>query len=298
MIHSSRLVRSQNRRPARFGRVGWPLRWKLATPAWGVWLGVLPACVLVVASLLAPWIAPHSPTQVNLMIGLQGPSVEHWLGTDSLGRDMLSRVLWAGRTSLTITGVVLFIAMSMGLAVGVLTGYLGGWVDDVGMRLTEFFDALPQIILTLAIIGALGPSLPALIFALAVGGWVRYARLTRSLILSARAADYITAARALGASDRRIMLRHLLPYALGPLAIQISLDAGATILAVAGLSFLGLGVQPPTPEWGALLVEARPFLGYALHLVIPPGLAIFFVVMGCHTVGEWLDERHRPQNNL
>lgn len=258
------------------------------------WVGIVPAALIMTLCLLAPWIAPYSPTEVDLETGFQFPSSEHWLGTDSLGRDVLSRVLWAGRISISVTAVVLSLALCIGLTVGILSGYFGGWVDDIGMRVTEFFDALPQIILALAIIGAVGPSLPALVGALAATGWVRYARLARSLVLVTRVCDYVIAAHALGASRRQIMQRHLLPAVAGPVAVQVSLDAGTTILAIAGLSFLGLGVQPPTPEWGILLVEARPFLGHALHLVLPPGLAILLVVLGYHALGEWLDDRSRP----
>jgi ABC-type dipeptide/oligopeptide/nickel transport system permease subunit len=164
------------------------------------------------------------------------------------------------------------------------------------MRFTELCDGLPQVIVALAIIGTLGPSTGALVAALAVTGWPHPARLVRSLVLRTRHAEYVQAATVIGAPPIQIMRRHLLPAVMGPLAVQVSLEAGTMVLAIAGLSFLGLGIQPPTPEWGTMLVEARPFLNYAPHLVLPPGLAIFVLVLGCNVLGEWLDDWLRPQS--
>ncbi|MEM7134767.1 MAG: ABC transporter permease [Chloroflexota bacterium] len=257
-------------------------------------LGIATMLLIVFLCLAAPLTATHDPTAVDLRTGLQAPSAANWLGTDQLGRDVWSRVVWAGRASLLVTGVVLVFSLGIGLMLGLLSGYGGGWVDNVIMRITDFFYALPQIILALALIGAVGPSIPALMVTLTIGGWVSYARLTRSLVLALSQSDFVTAARATGATDRRILTHHLLPGAIGPVSVQLSLDAGSTILAVAALSFLGLGIQPPTPEWGTMLVEARPYLNQALHLVLPPGLAIFLVVFGCNTLGEALENRLRP----
>lgn len=257
-----------------------------------VGIGVL--LVLVMLSLAAPFLATHDPTAVDLHTGLQAPSAAHWLGSDQLGRDVWSRLLWAGRASLVVTGSVLGLSLLVGLTVGLVSGYGGGWIDDLAMRVTDFFYALPQLILALALIGTVGPSRLALIAALAIGGWVTYARLARSLVLALRQRDFVTAAHATGATHWRILTRHLLPGILGPVAVQLSLDAGATMLAIAALSFLGLGLQPPTPEWGAMLVEARPYLDRAPHLVLPPGLAIFLVVFGCNALGEALEEWLRP----
>lgn len=272
------------------GSVGRLLRVAMHPTHFGI--GVMFFVVLL--CLAAPLVATHDPATVDLRTGLQSPSAAHWLGTDQLGRDMWSRVVWAGRASLTVTGAVLALSLALGMSVGLVSGYAGGWIDNIAMRVTDFFYALPQIILALAMIGALGPSIPSLIIALAVGGWVTYARLARSLVLTLRQQEFVTAAHATGASGWRILTRHLLPGAVGPVIIQLSLDAGATILAVASLSFLGLGIQPPTPEWGAMLVDARPFLDQALHLVLPPGMAIFLVVFGCNAVGEALENQLRP----
>lgn len=269
---------------------GWRLsaRWRSHQVGIGVMIAVVLLC------LAAPLVATHDPVAVDLRTGLQPPSTAHWLGSDQLGRDVWSRVVWAGRASLLVTGIVLVVSLCLGMAVGLVSGYGGGWIDDLAMRITDFFYALPQLILALALIGAVGPSLVTLIAALAIGGWVTYARLARSLVLALRQRDFVLAAQATGAPHWWILTRHLLPGALGPVAVQLSLDAGSTMLAIAALSFLGLGLQPPTPEWGAMLVEARPYLDRAPHLVLPPGLAIFLVVFGCNALGETLEDWLRP----
>ena len=273
----------------------------LATRAWRLparWrphqVGIGVMVVVVLLCLAAPLVATHDPVAVDLRTGLQPPSTAHWLGSDQLGRDVWSRVVWAGRASLLVTGIVLGLSLCLGMTVGLVSGYGGGWIDDLAMRITDFFYALPQLILALALIGAVGPSLLTLIAALAMGGWVTYARLARSLVLSLRQRDFVIAAQATGATHWWILTRHLLPGTLGPVAVQLSLDAGATMLSIAALSFLGLGLQPPTPEWGAMLVEARPYLDRAPHLVLPPGLAIFLVVFGCNALGEMLEDWLRP----
>ncbi len=190
--------------------------------------------------------------------------------------------------------MVLPAALTVGVTVGLVSGYQGGLVDEVGMRLTDFIYGLPSTILTLALIGVLGPSIPVLILALSLTSWVRYARLARSLVLTVKSSEFVLAAQALGGTDAHIMLKHLLPALLGPVAVQLSLDAGRTVLAVAGLSFLGLGIQPPTPEWGTMLVDARPFMDYVPHLVLPPGLAIFTLVFGCNSLSVGLENLLRP----
>jgi peptide/nickel transport system permease protein len=252
------------------------------------------ALLLICVCLAAPGLAPFDPAAVDLSLGLQPPSADHWLGTDELGRDVLSRLLWGGRVSITVAVVVLLVSLTGGVLVGLSSGYWGGLADELGMRLTDFIYALPGIILALALIGALGPSIPALILALSLSGWVRYARLVRSLVLTVKSSEFILAAQSVGATDSHIMHKHLLPALLGPVAVQLSLDAGATVLAIAGLSFLGLGIQPPTPEWGTMLVDARPFMDYAPHLVLPPGLAIFILVFGSNAFSEGLEDWLRP----
>ncbi|MCS7259557.1 MAG: ABC transporter permease [Anaerolineae bacterium] len=260
-------------------------------------IGIGMAALLTLLCLAAPWLAPYDPTMVNLSIGLQPPSVEHWLGTDPLGRDVLSRLLWGGQISITLTILILTISAAVGVAVGTASGYWGGLVDELGMRLTEFIYGIPTIILTLALIGVFGPSISVLVLALSLSGWVRYARLVRSLVLTVRTSEFVLAAYAMGGTARHIILRHLIPNLLGPVSVQVSLDAGVTVLSIAGLSFLGLGIQPPTPEWGTMLVESRPFLDYAPHLVLPPGLAIFVLVFGCNALSVELESRLRPTNH-
>lgn len=252
-------------------------------------IGIVLAFGLVAVCLLSPVLAPCDPTEMDLKASLCPVSTTHWLGTDEMGRDVLSRVMWAGRLSISITAVVLTCYVVVGFAVGATSGYLGGFVDNLGMRVTDFFYAVPQMILALALIGAIGPSTEALIVALALTGWVRYARLVRSLVLSQRSSQYIVAAQAIGATHTRIISRHILPSIAGPVTVQLSLDIGTIVLAIAGLSFIGLGIQPPTPEWGSMLVDARPYMGYAPHLVLPPGLAIFVLVFGFNSLSAGLE---------
>lgn len=255
------------------------------------------AALLTLLCLAAPWLAPYDPTTVDLSVGLQPPSAAHWLGTDPLGRDVLSRLLWGGQISITLTILILAISAVIGVVVGTVSGYWGGLVDEFAMRVTEFIYGIPTIILTLALIGVFGPSISVLVLALSLSGWVRYARLVRSLVLTVRTSEFILAACAIGGTARHIIIRHLIPNLLGPVGVQISLDAGVTVLSIAGLSFLGLGIQPPTPEWGTMLVESRPFLDYAPHLVLPPGLAIFVLVFGCNALSAELEHRLRPANH-
>jgi peptide/nickel transport system permease protein len=257
-------------------------------------IGGAAAVLLLCACLAAPWVAPYDPAEIDLSVGLQSPSADHVLGTDQLGRDVLSRLLWGGRASITVAAAVLLVSLTVGLSVGVVAGYSGGVLDQLGVLLMDFIYALPSTILALALIGALGPRMSVLILALAVSGWIRYGRLARSMVLSLRESEFVLAARSLGASDWRIMYRHLLPSLVGPVAVQLSLDTGVTVLAIAGLSFLGLGIQPPTPEWGTMLVDARPYMDYAAHMVFPPGVAVFVLVLGCNMLSQGLEEWLRP----
>lgn len=258
-----------------------------------LWSGL--GLLVIGLSLCAPLLAPYDPVAVDLGSSLQPPSARHWLGTDQLGRDVWSRLLWAGQTSVGVATVVLALTLTEGLVVGLVAGYGGGLIDDLAMRLTDLCSALPHLILSLALIGALGPSLSTLILALSLTGWTSYARLTRSLVLQTRTQEFVLAAYALGARHSRLLLQHVLPAVVGPVAVQGSLNVGGIILAIAGLSFLGLGIQPPTPEWGAMLVDTRPFLASALHLVLPPGLAIFLVVLGFNALAELLGNRRRTE---
>ena len=250
------------------------------------------------AALLAPLIAPYDPLAQDLATRLDPPSGAHWLGTDQLGRDILSRLLYGSRISLVIGVVVVGLAGIFGTLVGLLAGYAGGLADEAMMRLTEVFLAFPPLILAMAIAGALGPSLTNAIIAIAAVTWAVYARLARGQVLSLRQREYVEAARSIGASRTRIMLRHLLPNAIAPLLIQASFDMGSAIISAAGLSFIGFGAQPPTPEWGVMISEGRNFISTQPWLSLFPGLSILFAVGAFNLLGDGLrdvlDPRLRP----
>ena len=251
--------------------------------------------VLAACALLAPVLAPYDPLAQDLAVRLKPPSPEHWLGTDSLGRDIASRILYGARISLVIGVVVVGSAGVFGTFVGLIAGYAGGLVDEALMRLTEVFLAFPALILAMAIAGALGPSLTNAIIAIAAVTWAVYARLTRGQILSLRRREFVEAARAMGASRMRIILRHLLPNALAPLMVQASFDMGASIIAAAGLSFIGFGAQPPTPEWGVMISEGRNFINTQPWLSLFPGLAILFAVGSFNLLGDGLRDAFDPR---
>jgi peptide/nickel transport system permease protein len=251
--------------------------------------------ILAACALLAPLLAPYDPLAQDLAVRLKPPSPEHWLGTDSLGRDIASRILYGARISLIIGVVVVASAGVFGTFVGLIAGYAGGLVDEALMRLTEVFLAFPALILAMAIAGALGPSLTNAIIAIAAVTWAVYARLTRGQILSLRRREFVEAARAMGASRRRIILRHLLPNALAPLMVQASFDMGSSIIAAAGLSFIGFGAQPPTPEWGVMISEGRNFINTQPWLSLFPGLAILFAVGSFNLLGDGLRDAFDPR---
>jgi len=250
---------------------------------------------LAACALLAPLLAPYDPLTQDLAVRLKPPSPEHWLGTDSLGRDIASRILYGARISLVIGVVVVGSAGVFGTFVGLVAGYAGGLVDEALMRLTEVFLAFPALILAMAIAGALGPSLTNAIIAIAAVTWAVYARLVRGQILSLRQREFVEAARAMGASRRRIVLRHLLPNTLAPLMVQASFDMGSSIIAAAGLSFIGFGAQPPTPEWGVMISEGRNFISTQPWLSLFPGLAILLAVGSFNLLGDGLRDAFDPR---
>ena len=251
--------------------------------------------VFALCALLAPVLAPYDPLAQGLGQRLRPPSPEHWLGTDSLGRDIASRILYGARISLIIGVVVVASAGVVGTAIGLIAGYAGGLVDEALMRLTEVFLAFPALILAMAIAGALGPSLTNAIIAIAAVTWAVYARLTRGQILSLRRREFVEAARAIGASRTRIVVRHLLPNALAPLMIQASFDLGSSIIAAAGLSFIGFGAQPPTPEWGVMISEGRNYISTQPWLSLFPGLAILLAVGSFNLLGDGLRDAFDPR---
>ena len=254
--------------------------------------------LFAIGAIFAPFIAPYDPLAQELSTRLEPPSAAHWLGTDQLGRDIASRILYGSRISLVIGIVVVGLAGAFGTFVGVVAGYVGGIVDEALMRLTEVFLAFPPLILAMAIAGALGPSLTNAIIAIAAVTWAVYARLARGQILALRQREFVEAARSIGASPLRVMWRHLLPNAIAPLLIQASFDMGSAIISAAGLSFIGFGAQPPTPEWGVMISEGRNFISTQLWLSLFPGLAILLAVGAFNLLGDGLrdilDPRLRP----
>jgi len=260
----------------------------------GTALGLLLVVSLLLAGLVAPWLPLDDPTQISLSHRLHPPSVEHPLGTDHLGRDSFSRIVHGARMTLLASAATLVLSMTIALAVGIVSGYNGGWTDTALMGVVDLLLAFPSLILALAVAGALGPGLFNMLLAAGAVWWVGHARIIRGITLGARNMEYVTAARAIGASNRRIFLRHITPNILGPIIVIASLDVGWIILGIAGLSFLGLGAQPPTPEWGAMLNDARPFLQTAPRLLLLPGVAIFIAVLGFNLLGDGLRDLLAP----
>ncbi len=260
---------------------------------------VLVLCFVALA-LFAPVIASADPAHIDLTDRLAAPSAAHLFGTDELGRDIFARVLFGGRISLGIAFAVVALSLGLGMTLGALAGFYRGWLDTlINLYLSNAFLALPGILLAVAIVAFLGPSLPNLVLALALPAWVGYARLVRAQVLAIREREFVQAARSLGASDARLLLRSILPHTLPPVLVQAAVGMAAAVLAEATLSFLGLGVQPPTATWGAMLNAARSHLFEAPHLVFFPALAVALCVLAFNLLGDGLrdalDPRHHPQ---
>ena len=261
-------------------------------------IGLALTSILVVAALAAPWLAPYNPIAQNLPVRLAAPSSAHWMGTDQLGRDILSRILFGARVSMLVSISVVLGAGLIGLSIGSVAGYFGGWFDRlVNVVLINAFLSFPGILLAIAFAAFLGPGLGKVILALVITGWAGYARLARAQILQAKEMEYVLAARSLGASNARILLRHLLPNILQPVLVQATIAMAGAILAESTLSFLGVGVLAPMPSWGAMLNDARSHLFDAPHLVIFPALAVMTAVLAFNLLGDalrdWLDPRMR-----
>jgi peptide/nickel transport system permease protein len=262
--------------------------------------GFAAATLLIFAALFAPWIAPADPSAQNLPARLQPPSPTHWMGTDELGRDIFSRVLHGARVSLTVSICVVAGCGLTGLFLGMLAGYAGGWFDRfVNLLLINAFQSFPGILLAIAFAAFLGPGIGKVILALIITGWAGYARLARAQVLKAKELEFVLAARSLGASNFRILSRHLLPNILQPVLIQATIGMAGAILAESTLSFLGLGVLAPLASWGAMLSDARGHLFDAPHMVIFPALAVMLAVLSFNLLGDawrdWLDPRTRAQ---
>jgi peptide/nickel transport system permease protein len=286
--------RPQSRRQASLGRIytGWRnfARNRLAV------VGLCIVLLLVLIAALAPWLAPASPTAGDLgNARLLAPSAAHWFGTDDQGRDILSRLIYGSRITLYVVVLVAVLAAPIGLLVGTAAGYAGGWVDAVLMRITDIFLAFPRLILALAFVAALGPGIENAVIAIAITSWPPYARIARAETLSIRQADYISAVRLLGASPVRIVLRHIVPLCLSSVIVRVTLDMAGIILTAAGLGFLGLGAQPPLPEWGAMIANGRAYVLDQWWVAAAPGAAIFIVSLGFNLLGDGLRDALDPK---
>lgn len=263
--------------------------------------GVVGLVIVVGVALIAiaaPLIAPDDPTRVDALRRLAPPSADTLLGTDNLGRDILSRLIWGARLSLGTAGLAAVLILTIGVGSGMIAGFYGGLLDDLLMRVVDVLLAFPALILALAIAGVLGPSIMSVMIGIVAVAWADYARVMRGQVLSARERQYVEAARAIGVGNTRILTRHLLPNVLPPILVLASLEMGGLILAISGLSFLGLGAQPPTPEWGAMLNDGRAFIAAAPQLMIYPGLAISIVVVGFNLLGDGLRDAFDPHMRI
>lgn len=275
--------------------------------AWLAWLrlrrnalamaGLVLVLALVLAAALAPWIAPHDPIAQDLGNRLLPPGTPgHWLGTDDFGRDILSRILYGARITLQIVALVALTAPVLGLLVGTVAGYFGGWVDAVLMRVTDIFLAFPRLILALALVAVLGPGVGNAVLAIALTAWPPYARVARAETLTVRGSDYIAAVRLQGAGAPRIIWGHVVPMCVPSVIIRVTLDMAGVILIAAGLGFLGLGAQPPLPEWGLMISSGRKFLFEQWWVATMPGLAIFLVSLGFNLLGDGLRDVLDPRS--
>ncbi len=262
-----------------------------AVPTWLRPAVAIPGAVLAMVALLtafAPWIAPYDPNALDMRSMLIGPSSDHWLGTDQLGRDVLSRLLYGGRSTLMIASLATIVTVSIGVTIGVISGYFGGKVDLAVAGILNVLLSLPSLLLTLAILGIMGAGTTSLLIALIGAGWTTHARLIRASVISLREQLYVEAAVSIGAGSTRILSRHILPNLITTVVVLATLDLGVLMLTVSALSFLGLGVQPPTPDWGTMLNDARPYFSAVPLLVVVPGLTLTFVVLAANMLGDGL----------
>lgn len=255
---------------------------------WLIVTGGAILAVILAVTLAAPLLAPYNPAEQRARDRLQGPSPAHLMGTDRLGRDIYSRVLYGGQTSLSASSIALVVTLTIGVGLGLLAGYAGGWVDGAIMRLVDVLMAFPSFILALIVAGLYGPGLLKVVLAATAVWWVGYARVTRSLVLQAKQEGYVQAARAAGARPLSVAVREVLPQIMGPIVVLATLNLGRLILTLSGLSFLGMGAQPPTAEWGLMLSEGKAYFMEFQHMMVFPGLMIFVTVLGLTLLGEGL----------
>lgn len=286
--------RPQSRRQAAFGRAyqGWRdfARNRLALAGLGI------VVLLVAVAAFAPLLAPHAYDVGDLGQRLLPPSAAHWFGTDDQGRDILSRLIHGSRITLFVVVLVAVLAAPIGLLVGTVSGYAGGWIDAALMRITDIFLAFPRLVLALAFVAALGPGIENAVIAIAITSWPPYARIARAETLTIRQADYISAVRLLGASPARIVLRHVVPLCLSSVIVRVTLDMAGIILTAAGLGFLGLGAQPPAPEWGAMIAGGRQYVLDQWWVAAAPGAAIFVVSLAFNLLGDGLRDALDPKS--
>jgi peptide/nickel transport system permease protein len=259
-------------------------------------IGLLIIASLVAVAALAPWITASDGLELHLSERLQAPGSEHWFGTDELGRDIFDRIIWGSRITLYIVALVSIIVVPIGLLVGTVSGYIGGWVDTVLMRLTDIFLAFPRLILAMALVAALGPGLENAVLAIAVTTWSPFARIARAEALTIRNSEFILAAQVQGVSTAGIILRHVTPLCMSSVIVRLTLDMAGIILTAAGLGFLGLGAQPPTPEWGAMISLGRQYLIDQWWVPTVPGIAILVVSLGFNLLGDGLRDMFDPKS--
>ncbi len=259
-------------------------------------VGAVILIMFALGAIFAPFLTPYEPQRQNIRNRLQGPSSEHWLGTDQFGRDIMTRILYGGRLSLRVGFTSVGIALAIGGTMGMIAGYYGGFIDNLFMRFVDVLLALPGFLLALAIVASLGPGLENVIIAIGIANIPAFARMMRSSVLTVKELDYVAASVAVGCSDYRILLKHVLPNAINPIIVLATLGLAGAILAAAGLSFLGMGAQPPTPEWGSMIATARPFIRVAHYPVTFPGLAIFLTVLSLNMVGDGLRDALDPRS--
>ena len=276
-----------------------------AAPRWEAWQrfrknrsaigGLVLVGIFLAMAVVGPWVAPHDPIRQRLEGALQGPSWDHWLGRDELGRDILSRILHGARISLGMALGASLIAAAGGVLIGLVAAYRGGLIEEALMRFVDVILAFPGFLLAIAVVSALGPGILNVVIAVGINTVPGFARITHSAVLGVKQTEHVAAARALGNGAGRILWRHILPNCLAPIVVQFTLRMGTVVVIASGLSFLGLGAQPPSPEWGAMLSTAREYIRTAPYLSIVPGLAILFLVLGWNVLGDGLTEALNPK---
>ncbi|MBZ9992434.1 nickel transporter permease [Mesorhizobium sp. BH1-1-4] len=287
--------RPASRMQARLGRAY--VAWRRFSANRLAFVGLLIIIALLLVAALAGVLAPYSPTFGDLKNArLLAPSAQHWFGTDDLGRDIYSRILYGSRWTLYVVILVAVIAAPIGLLVGTVAGYAGGWTDAILMRITDIFLAFPKLVLALAFVAALGPGIENAVLAIAITSWPPYARIARAETLTVRNSDYIKAVQLMGASPFRIVLRHIMPLCISSLIIRVTLDMAGIILTAAGLGFLGLGAQPPLPEWGTMIASGRRFILDQWWVAGAPGFAILIVSLGFNLLGDGLRDALDPRS--